>query len=227
MKTILPIHHSWILEVKAASRLSTTSTSQPPAKPTAGLYAMDLFCYLDWTAFTAHLRLWWWPCIDGTLSHNNGSAVINAVEHAGDTSCSLNFGDTEAVVCKRVKNVRIYDVWGSELQKTLIFTDCLYGIVGWEKLGERSNFGANEDDFDCGATSSEKSWGGVGDGGKKGSCWNGEDLHVVWSWPSLGVFWEGCFGLFMWEGLCGMRGMFKYWKRCWWDGVIGGSTGAF
>lgn len=41
--------------------------------------------------------------------------------------------------------------------------------------------GANECDKDFGVTNFDRSWGGIGDGGEKGSCCKGEYLHV-WRW---------------------------------------------
>ena len=74
-------------------------------------------------------------------------------------------------------NVRIRCVGAAKDAKN---TDCLYGAVGYEKLGERRS-GAKECAFSSGFTSFDRSWGGVGDGGEEGNyCRKGEDLHV-WS----------------------------------------------
>ena len=177
--------------MKTTSRFPTTSTSQPPCKPTAELDALDrLFC-LGSMALPAHLRLWW-PYIPGIRSDNDSNAAINAIESAGETGWNnMDFGDTEGVGCKR-PNVR--KLWCVGSYKKMIITDFLYSIVAGEILSERPVGGANKDDFDwCCVASFDKSWGGVGDGGEKGSCGNGEDLHGIWSWERWGFFWEGYF----------------------------------
>lgn len=63
----------------------------------------------------AHLRLWW-SYILGIWSDNGGNATINAVENAGVTGWdNMDFGDTEAVGCKRSKVRKLWSM--GELQK--------------------------------------------------------------------------------------------------------------
>lgn len=63
--------------------------------------------------------------------------------------------------------------------------------------------GANEVDFDwCDVASFDKSRGSVGDGREKGSCCNGEDLHVDWILGEMGIFLKEGFVVdwYVWEG---------------------------
>ena len=84
----------------------------------------------------------------------------------------------------------------------MIITDCVYDIVGGERLDEMRAGGANEVDVDwCDVASFDKSRGSVGDGREKGSCCNGEDLHVDWIWERWGFFERGfVVDWYVWEG---------------------------
>lgn len=78
----------------------------------------------------AQLRLWW-PYIHDFLPHNSGNAAIDAIENAGETGRNIDFGDTEGVVCERVKMsefcgglMRVGRA-AKKKKKKIVFTNCL------------------------------------------------------------------------------------------------------
>lgn len=79
----------------------------------------------------------------------------------------------------------------------MVITDNLLAIISGEILGENPAVGANEDDWDYfDVATFDDSWGGVDGSGEKGSCYNGEDLHVFWSWGEMRNFFERRFFFF-------------------------------
>lgn len=119
----------------------------------------------------------WRPYIGGIRSDNNGNAAINTIKNAGVTGWDNDFGDAEEDGCKRgqmMSEKNNNDEWGGKKKKKLVITDNLQTIVNGEILGERPA-GANEDDWDWYEVASFD----IDGGGEKGSCYNGEDLHVV------------------------------------------------
>lgn len=202
----------------------TTSSSQHPCKPTAGLGALDLFRCLGSTALAARLHLWG-PYVLGVLSHNSGNAAVGTIENAGETGRNIDFGNTEGVGCKRVKcqNILIDTSGESCIEKDGIYwlpvQYCRLRKLGWKSRRQRQ-------------------WRWLGlwgyelrpELGRHRRRWR-EGQLLQWRRSScflklgeMGFFERGFFlGLYVWEGLVVFRNvqMLEAWYW-WWDVVCWG-----